>query len=199
VYISRHIIFYETTFPAATFFSDTRPTRDDLVGFASSTSPSISLFPPDFYIPATDFAPTADTSHSPLVNTPSPTSTPILTDTHSNHPEIHPPDTQLHQIFQDSPPHPPTTFQQPLQSTSQPHQPLHDRPRILTRSQTRSSQHFFFFFDDFHLYYSTKHSLKAISSISLPAEPKTFKQVVVSPFWFHAMQPEFLALISNHT
>jgi hypothetical protein len=94
----------------------------------------------------------------------------VVIETHSNHPEIqlqqHYPDLQLCQISQDPPPHPPNTIQQPIQSTSQPHQLLHDRTRILTQSQTNSSRPKFFL--DFHLYYSTKHLLKALSSISLP-------------------------------
>ena len=68
---------------------------------------------------------------------------------------------------------------------------------MITRSQTNSSKpkHF----PDYHLYYSTKHPLKALSSITLPLEPKTFNQAVSNPCWFYAMQYEFQALLSNHT
>jgi transposase InsO family protein len=69
--------------------------------------------------------------------------------------------------------------------------------RMITRSQTNSSKpkHF----PDYHLYYSTKHPLKALSSITLPLEPKTFNQAVGNPCWLDAMQSEFQALLSNHT
>jgi hypothetical protein len=39
----------------------------------------------------------------------------------------------------------------------------------------------------------------AISSLTLPVEPRTYLQAAKHPCWLDAMQAEFNALLSNHT
>ena len=66
--------------------------------------------------------------------------------------------------------------------------------RMVTRAQTHSLK--LKQFPQFQLYYSTKQPLVALSSVSLPLEPHTYKQAVSNPHWKSAMQAEFDALIA---
>jgi hypothetical protein len=69
-------------------------------------------------------------------------------------------------------------------------------PRMITRSQTNSLHPKLF---PGYKLYSTKYPLLALTSITLPAEPRTYHQAAKNPCWLAAMQAEFHALMSNHT
>lgn len=81
-----------------------------------------------------------------------------------------------------------------LTSSSPPPQPP---TRMLTRSQTNSLTPKAF--PDYKLFSSTKYPLMALSSLTLPIEPRTYLQAAKHPCWLDAMQAEFTALLSNHT
>jgi hypothetical protein len=69
-------------------------------------------------------------------------------------------------------------------------------PRMITRSQTNSLHPKLF---PGYKLYSTKYPFLALTSITLPAEPRTYHQAAKNPCWLAAMQAEFHALMSNHT
>jgi hypothetical protein len=54
-------------------------------------------------------------------------------------------------------------------------------------------------FPDYRTYYSTKHPLCALHSITVPIEPTSFKQATKFGEWQLAMHVEFDALQANHT
>ncbi|KAJ0112602.1 hypothetical protein Patl1_01271 [Pistacia atlantica] len=54
-------------------------------------------------------------------------------------------------------------------------------------------------FPEYKTFYSTKHPLKALTSITMPIEPRSYKQASLSPEWCTAMQEEYDALIENRT
>lgn len=69
--------------------------------------------------------------------------------------------------------------------------------RVLTRSQTGSLKPKAF--PDYHLYYSTKHPLKALHPMALPPEPSCYSVVVSNLHWQATMGSEFDALMSMGT
>lgn len=77
------------------------------------------------------------------------------------------------------------------------HLPASSSTQIITRSMTNSSKpkHF----PDYHLYFSTKYPLQALSTITLPLEPHTYKEAVKNQDWLDAMQAEYNALLANKT
>lgn len=52
---------------------------------------------------------------------------------------------------------------------------------------------------DYHLYYSTKLPLHALSIITLLTKPHTYKETMEKQHWIDAMQAKYNALLSNHT
>jgi hypothetical protein len=68
---------------------------------------------------------------------------------------------------------------------------------VLTRSQIGSLKPKAF--PDYHLYYSTKHPLKALHSVALPLEPSCYSVAVSNMHWRVAMGFEFDALMSVGT
>lgn len=54
-------------------------------------------------------------------------------------------------------------------------------------------------FLDYTAFLSTKHSLCALSSVSIPLEPTCYTQAEKSPEWRAAMGDEFYALLANKT
>jgi hypothetical protein len=54
-------------------------------------------------------------------------------------------------------------------------------------------------FSDYKLFYSTRHPLKALSTVVTPLEPSCYSQAVSSPDWRAAMGLEYDALLANGT
>ena len=68
---------------------------------------------------------------------------------------------------------------------------------VVTRSQTghlRSCT-----YPDFHLYYSTHHSLRALHAGVIISKPHSYAQAAAIPEWHLAMECEFQALLKNET
>ncbi|XP_062173503.1 uncharacterized protein LOC133878962 [Alnus glutinosa] len=70
-------------------------------------------------------------------------------------------------------------------------------PHIVTRSKTGSLKSKEF--PDYHLYYSTRHPLKAMTVTSLPSEPIHFAKACSDSNWMAAMESEYQALLDNKT
>jgi hypothetical protein len=68
---------------------------------------------------------------------------------------------------------------------------------MLTRSKTGNLRTRSF--PNFTSFYSTKHPLCALASVSLPPEPTCYSEAAKSPEWRAAMGDEFDALIANQT
>jgi hypothetical protein len=83
-----------------------------------------------------------------------------------------------------------------IQHVSPPIEPSH---QMITRSRTGSLKPKQF--PDFQMLYSTKHPLKAFTSISphIPCEPTSFSKAVQNQDWRDAMTIEVDALMKNHT
>jgi hypothetical protein len=179
VYISRHVLFDESHFPAKNHPVAPCPALDAPSGSAASipsgnfSSPILlSMFPITIFFdhslpsPISDPQPSASTSASPSPSSISAEQPASLQSTN----------------YTTSPP-----------SSPSPQQP----PRMLTRSQTNSSTPKIF--PDYHLYTATKHLFQVLTSVSLPAEPQTYNQAMKHPCWLDAMQAEYDALMSNKT
>ncbi|XP_035550022.1 uncharacterized mitochondrial protein AtMg00820-like [Juglans regia] len=52
---------------------------------------------------------------------------------------------------------------------------------------------------DYQTFYSTKHPLQALTSLTMPLEPHSYKQASLLPEWHMVMQEEYDALIANQT
>jgi transposase InsO family protein len=193
VYISRHVVFDETKFPAQDGVSASTPQAAALPVSSPSlpgiSVPLVSSF--DLNTPATDSVPnTSSLSLSTTENT-----SPLSFDnvSHSS-PHI---SSTSNEVLPDSPlsqPHcdhaAPSTGSSLIPTPSPP-------TRMITRSQTNSLKPKQF--ADYKLFFSTKYPLTALSSVVLPPEPHTYKQAVGNPNWESAMQVEFEALIANKT
>jgi hypothetical protein len=68
---------------------------------------------------------------------------------------------------------------------------------MVTRSKTGTLR--FRSFPDHTSFFSTKHHLCALSSVSIPIEPTCYYQAEKSPEWCAAMGDEFDALLANET
>jgi hypothetical protein len=191
VYISRHVIFDETHFPAKERPALTPPAVDPPPGVAIPLPPGISTSSVSPLNTSVDL----DFSASPTSS--DPVSEPAISDSLSS-PNLSPsPHPNLSLIsptpLADTPT--PTTPNSDLLVLLDPHpQPP---PRMLTRSQTNSMHPKLF--PDFKLYSCTAYPLRALMAVTHPAEPKTYHQAVKNHCWLDAMKAEFAALLSNHT
>lgn len=68
---------------------------------------------------------------------------------------------------------------------------------MITRSRTGSSRPKDF--SDYQLFYSTRHPLRALSTMVTPLEPTCYTQAAATPDWRAAMGLEFDALLANGT
>jgi len=192
VYVSRHVVFDESRFPAENgVLSPATP------GSVSSVSfPIFSNIPSSSSVQIqhvnTDTPPALHASSSPL---PSDTSLPISS--HDLSPALQvsspiissssPQDSSQHVESSDpiiSPP--PDTSLAPISIHS-----------MLTRSKTGNLRTRSF--PNYTSFYSTKHPLCALSSVSLPPEPTCYSEAAKSHEWRAAMGDEFDALIANQT
>jgi hypothetical protein len=213
IYISRHVIFYEQTFPAQDKAYFTTPAEDSL------HPPGTILLLIDFYSinAAHDSNP-----QSTLVDIPSNPSTPpnlpIATHTQQNLPHFSIPATKtispttfLDDVASPTVEESPTSEPAHLSSTEESLRPEQDplpfsfeepsapTHHIITRSQTRHSKPKDF--SDFHLYHSihsNKHPWKAMITTS-PSKPATFSKAISYPNWCAAIASEFSSLLENHT
>jgi transposase InsO family protein len=194
VYISRHVIFYESQFPAKDSLASTRAAVDPPHGFAPPAPSGIFSSP---VLPSSlsldlglDSTSNSSSSHVQDLSSSVPTSdnldlTPSPLASHPTNSSAHPLDSSVAPI----PSH--DSSEVPIPSSPQP------LPRMLTRSQTQSSTPKLF--PDYHLYSSTKYPFHALTSVSLLTEPTTYSQAVKNPCWLDAMQTEYNALLSNKT
>jgi hypothetical protein len=184
VYISRHVIFDEFQFPARDTPASPQLATETPIGLAIPPPPGI-----------------LSSSH---LNT-------TLSDNHLNSP-ISPAHIHSDLVVENniSPGHPPSEFAIDSNSNSpiSPHttsdllssSPVVAQPqpcRMVTRSQTNSLTPKIY--PNFQLYSSTKYPLQALTSITLPLEPKTYTQTVKNQCWLDAMRAEYDALLSNKT
>lgn len=73
----------------------------------------------------------------------------------------------------------------------------HSSHGMVTRSRTGTLRPKTF--PDYKTFYSTRHPLKALSSVVISVEPSCYSQAVISPEWRAAMGLEFDALLANGT
>lgn len=194
VYISRHVVFDETKFPAQDGVSASTPQSAALpvssLCLPGTSVPLVSSF--DLNTPATDLVPPISSLSPSSAEDTSPLSFDNVSPS-SPHISSTTPDEVL----------PVSSLSQPSydhadSSSSNPPIPLlASATRMITRSQTNSLKPKQF--PDYKLFFSTKHPLTALSSVVLPSEPRTYKQAVGNPNWEFAMQVEFEALIANKT
>lgn len=196
IYISRHVLFDETQFPAKDSLASPGAAVDPPPGYALPAPSGISS-PPDL----SPLLSVDHTSHS--FNSSS------AQDVHSSPASPIPPNlspaSPIPPNISAASPHPPSLFADSLDSTASPipsadnsTAPIPQHPsRMITRSQTHSSTPKLF--PDYHLYSSTKYPFHALTSVILPAEPTTYNQAVKNPCWLDAMRAEYNALLSNKT
>lgn len=215
VYISRHVIFNEESFPAKnTDRSHISDTNKTLSGKSSTkvrhvSSSNISC-PIDISDPPANISPSLpqtpqvpnEANNLQCLAQPSSdaTTSPPQSPTHelyshANSENVHEssPNTQLEQP--PSPSHIPAPSQPtelPIHSTSQP-----TESRRITRSQTGNSKPKSF--PEFKALYSTRHPLHVLSSVltNSETEPSSYSQASSSPEWRSAMGREFDALMQN--
>jgi hypothetical protein len=203
IYVSRHVIFDEHTFPAQDKAYLTAPTED------SSHPPGTILLPIDFYsLNATHDSEPHPTLAESSSNSSTPPTTPAATHTQPEIAVISPSIYTDNSIDPEESPtpesvHPSSAEELPRFEPDHPPSFLVELPapthHISTRSQTRHSKPKDF--SDFHLYHSrhtTKHPWKAMMATSA-FEPTTFSKAVFYPSWCAAMASEFVALMDNQT
>jgi hypothetical protein len=187
VYMSRHVVFDETRFPAKEDNLSPLAPVDSvpfpaIPSFTSSSSVQLSSVPsavssaqPDSEsaLPISSVVSSAlQDRHSPLPGSPS----------SSPHLDVSPPLESIDPII------PPLSVTSPA--------PLSSHPMV-TRSKTGTLRSHSF--PNYTSFFSTKHLLCALSSISLPLEPTCYSQAEKSPEWRAAMGDEFDALLANKT
>jgi hypothetical protein len=173
VYVSRHVVFYESRFPA---------TKGVLSNSVPVDSVSIASFPafPSFHSPSSVqitpvpsvVPPAMQDPHSPLLS--APFSSPQV----DTSPSIESSDPLI----------------SPLSEASSALIPSHS---MVTRSKTdtlRSRS-----FPDYTSFFSTKHLVCALTSVSIPIEPTCYSQAEKSPEWRAAMGDEFDTILANET
>lgn len=185
VFIFRHVVFDETSFPSRDNVSHCAP-------LCKSSSPVI--INPPFMQPSK-----CHPSHAPEpppTSLPPPSPQPPLP--HSIHDptsptQDHPPETSV-----SNPTSAPIPASAPIatvllsgEASSQP------TPQMVTRSQdgTRRQK----IYKDYQMNYSTKHLLTAFSATAIQVEPTCFSQANKSPEWPQPIGEEFDALQYNAT
>jgi hypothetical protein len=183
VYLSRHVVFNETQFPAKDMSLSqgsckiTASPGNSLVMIPSHLSSTLCVPTEPHQAPQPPSSPPSDQTHTRLNDHSS-------TESHSvSHPSI--PPYHLEQASQSS--------------TPSPHQPspFTPAPRMITRSQTghlKPKE-----FPGFKLFHHIKHPLVVFQANLLPPEPSTYKQAATKPEWRDAMSLEYNALLSNQT
>jgi hypothetical protein len=170
VYVSRHVVFDESRFPAIEgILSNFAPVDSvSTVSFPSFHSPSsVQITPVPIVVP-----PAVQDPHSPLPSAP-----------------LSAPQVDTSPSIESSNP-----IISPLPEASSALIPSHS---MVTRSKTgtlRSRS-----FPDYTSFFSTKHPVCALSSVSIPIEPTCYSQAEKSPEWRAAMGDEFDALLDNET
>jgi hypothetical protein len=202
VYLSRHVVFDEQSFPAKDHARLQVPSKISAVSDAPFMVP-VSI--PDPISPS--LSPNT-TPHTATTSSSLPSNVSSL-DASLDHPSSSPsislesPCTILDQLPITSPAPAPA----PSESDYQPIVPPAPAPSeslapnvhpMTTHSRTGSLKPKTF--DDFHLYYTTKYSpLQAFPSILTETEPTCFTKAAIDSRWRAAMTAEFEALISNGT
>jgi hypothetical protein len=202
VYTSRHVIFDELQFPAHEGPAPKAPAVTDSPGVAISIPPGISHLPPTVSPLSTDVVSPISTNSSPAspahLEVVSPSS-PLLLDSDPASPSSPTPGSSSNIPLSSPPTAEPTpdVLSQPAAALMPTVSSEPPPSRMLTRSQTNSLQPKTF--PDYKLYSSTRYPLLALTSVTLPAEPRTYHQAAQNPCWLDAMKAEFSALVSNHT
>jgi len=190
VYVSRHVMFDETRFPAKEDNLSPLAPVDSvsyvpclaIPSFTSSSSVQLS-FVPSFVSSAQPDSELALPISSVVSSALQDPTSPLLSSLSSSpHLDISPPLGSIDPIIS------PLSVASPAPISSHP---------MVTRSKTgtlRSRS-----FPNYTSFFSTKHSLCALSSISLPLEPTCYSQAEKSLEWHAVMGDEFDALLANET
>ncbi|RVW13880.1 hypothetical protein CK203_079395 [Vitis vinifera] len=171
VYISRNVIFDEVVFPARV--------QSPLMDFGSNiTSTGNSL--PFLHSSHSHIFP----SSSPSSSVSPPHTTPIIP---TDHDFSIPPDTpsDINSPVSSSP----SNILEPSSSAPTSSAPSY---QVVTRLQTGYLRPRTY--PDFHLYYSTRHLLRALHASVIISEPRSYAQAAAIPKWHLAMECEFQAL-----
>jgi hypothetical protein len=209
VYLSRHVIFDEHSFPAKEHATLKLPSRINASSdspfllpvsfpFTSSNSlPSTAIdppSPPDFEVSTSLDSPLSAPS-SPEIPPLSPSASPVAPISNPSNA-----DTEISHSAADfsplstDPTLPPVELAAPAPLSSSLPPPSH---HMVTRSHTGSLKPKSF--PDYQLFYHTKHPPTTFLTTLSTSEPTCFSKAVTDPRWQTAMSQEFDALITNGT
>jgi hypothetical protein len=185
VFITRHVVFDESTFPAkfttSTFPAAPTPAPDPLLIPTAAIPPILQAS-----LPSSTFTPD---SSSPM-DLPASSSTPASLAS-----------SPVSPVSLPSPAVPTSPFSaaplDPLPSALSSPSPPPVTHTMVTRSRTGSSRPKDF--SDYQLFYSTRHPLRALSTMVTPLEPTCYTQAAASPEWRATIGLEFDALLANGT
>jgi hypothetical protein len=206
VYLSRHVVFDELTFPAKDEVPSQLPSQVNATGDLPFILP-VSLPSTDLNhdsLPSSADALTHSDSVLPLPDAPcSPNPSTDISTTHTCLDA--PPNSPLpeygssHQHTNSTSQSPPTqdSSSSNIRESPSPSLPLPIIHPMTTRTRTGSLKPKTF--PDFQLYHTIRHPFKSFHTILQESEPSSFRKAIGDPRWQQAMAAEFQALISNGT
>jgi hypothetical protein len=189
IYISRHVVFYETVFLA-------KGTSLSQGSYQIIATPSNSLVMIPFHVPIEYFTSTTHSPPAPSHSIPALSISLIATKT-TNPDQLNLLATNDQSNTSCSPSLASFTHTSSQANTQSP--PLLAAPSncIITRSQTGHLKPKEFL--GFKLFHVTKHPILTSSAPLIPLTLLTFEQAATKPEWINAMATEYNALLSNQT
>jgi hypothetical protein len=189
IYISRHVVFDETVFPA-------KGTSLSQGSCQVTATPGNSLVMIPSHVPIKHFHSTTPSTPTPFDSFPAPS--PSITAAKTINPD------QLNFLATNdqshtscSPSATSSTHTSSQENTPSPFLLVAPSTRIITRSQTghlKPKE-----FPSFKLFHVTKHPILTSLAPLIPPIPSTFKQAAAKPESMNAMTSEYNALLSNQT
>jgi hypothetical protein len=186
IYISRHVVFDETVFPA-------KGTSLSQGSCQVTATPGNSLVMIPSHVPIEHFHSTTPSTPAPVHSFPTPS--PSITAAETITPNQLNSSATNDQLPTSCSPSPASSTH--TSSQASPLLPAAPSTRIITRSQTghlKPKE-----FPGFKLFHATKHPILTSSAPLIPPTPSTFKQAAAKPEWMNAMASEYNALLSNQT